>query len=154
MREHDLFTIIQRYLAPDLVKTYEDYDRIDAITDQWHTHIEIKCRRRHYPDLLLEKKKYDAMLARAEACGGYDPVYICSTPAGAFWSYRLLHLPAFDWDRRLMPKSTDFAPGGKKEMIWKDVIMLPLSWASRAYHLPAPGDTALRPFDAGSQAAA
>lgn len=141
MREQDLFNVVKRYLAPDLRKTSDQYDTIDAVTEQWHAHVEFKCRATHYPDLLLEEKKYNAMMARYKSTG-YDPVYVCSTPQGIY-SFRLLALPPLTWQTTMNPRTTEF---GAQTKIPKRVAYLPVAWATNAYQLPQPGDTTLMPL--------
>jgi hypothetical protein len=48
--------------------------------------------------LVIEKIKYDALVARASMFGTV-PVYINSTPVGV-WSFRLTELPEPTWEER------------------------------------------------------
>jgi hypothetical protein len=56
-------------------------DRADGVTGD--AYIEMKCRRTHYPTLLIEKKKWD-YLADIRARTGARTLYINSTPQGVY----------------------------------------------------------------------
>ena len=73
--------------------------------------------------MTIEKKKFDALIAKAEHLF-YNAVYINSTPLGIFaWN---LSLQEIKWHKHWMPASTDF---GKSEQIEKIVGFLPISKA-------------------------
>ena len=82
-KEADLFAWLKENEFSDLQLMEETYSKWDCITDVRESVIELKCRRAHYPTMLIEKKKYDAVVARAEELG-YSPLYINSTPQGVF----------------------------------------------------------------------
>ncbi len=81
--------------------------KYDCYSISYNADIELKCRNRHYNDLVIEKIKYDALVARASMFGTV-PVYINSTPIGV-WSFRLTELPEPSWEERRMPKTTHFS---------------------------------------------
>ena len=89
--------------------------------------IELKCRRTHYDQLLIEKKKFDALIARADELG-YLAVYVNSTPLGIYL-WNLYNDNAIDWQQEQMPATTDFQNGNKVNKI---VGFLPIS---KAVHL-------------------
>ena len=91
---------------PDLEKSDNPMARYDCYSLVHNIDIELKCRRRHYDDLLIEKKKYDALLLRASNFGT-DPVYINSTPSGV-WVFRIAVVPEPEWETRGMPKTSEF----------------------------------------------
>jgi hypothetical protein len=68
--------------------------------------VELKCRQKHYPDLLVEKKKYDAVIAECKKHND-TPVYINSTPEGIYGFDMRTH-NGF-WEFRGMPKTTHFS---------------------------------------------
>jgi hypothetical protein len=71
----------------------------------------MKCRRTHYPTLLIEKKKWD-YLADIRARTGARTLYISSTPQGIYqWDLGAINEP--EWVLRTMADKTDFA-GGKQ----------------------------------------
>lgn len=131
MNEQGLFTLVKTHLVPDLTKTSDQYDCVDAVSEKYGFHIEFKCRRTHYNDLLLEKKKYDTMMAKAARLG-YTPIYINSTPNGIY-IFRLADITP-TWVTRKMPAQTDFS---RTEKIDKEVMFLQMSQASRVLPLPA-----------------
>ena len=81
--------------------------KYDCYSLSYNADIELKCRNVHYDDLVIEKIKYDALIARA-AMFGTRPIYINSTPLGV-WSFRLDELSEPAWEERRMPKTTYFA---------------------------------------------
>ena len=89
---------------PDLTPV-SPTDRHDGITSD--SYIEMKCRRTHYPTLLIEKKKWD-YLADIRARTGARTLYINSTPSGVYqWDLGALIEPK--WVLKSMPSATDFA---------------------------------------------
>ena len=86
IKEQQLFNALKESFMPDLKKSDDPMARYDCYSIIHNIDIELKCRRKHYDDLLIEKKKYDALLLRALNFGT-DPVYINSTPSGV-WVFR------------------------------------------------------------------
>lgn len=81
-KEKNLFEFLRAY-APDLRTMEDTMSRWDCISDDKEYVIELKCRRTHYPTLLIEKKKYDALIEKAGELG-YKALYINSTPNGIY----------------------------------------------------------------------
>jgi len=75
----------------------------------------MKCRRTHYPTLLIEKKKWD-YLADIRARTGARTLYINSTPQGVY-QFDLGALEAPEWHLKLLPAKTDFAGSQKIEKL-------------------------------------
>ena len=86
IKEQQLFDALKDSFMPDLEKSDNPMARYDCYSLAHNIDIELKCRRKHYDDLLIEKKKYDALLLRGSNFGT-DPVYINSTPSGV-WVFR------------------------------------------------------------------
>lgn len=86
------------------------YSRFDAYSSTHDCFIELKCRRKHYDTLLIEKKKFDSLVEYGLA------LYICSTPEGIY-SWDLLPDMKIDWVTKSMPKNTDFGNRSKKDKI-------------------------------------
>lgn len=105
--ERELFKLIKERMAPDLELSEHQMSKYDCYSLLFNSDIELKCRNRHYNDLVIEKIKYDALIARAAMFGTF-PVYINSTPLGV-WSFRLTELPEPEWSERRMPKTTAFS---------------------------------------------
>lgn len=83
--------------------------------------IELKCRRKHYDELVIEKSKYEALIKKAEENGDI-PIYICSTPKG-IWAFSLNSIQPPEWKSKSMPRQTDFS---RREFIKKEVGFLHL----------------------------
>ena len=86
------------------------FSKYDCYSIYYKLDIELKCRRTHYNDLLIEKIKYDALMDRARKYGT-KPVYINSTPVGV-WAFYIADHP-MKWEFRQMPRTTDFARNDK-----------------------------------------
>lgn len=121
MKEEDLFKYIKDCCYPDLVKAKSQMSRWDCYSPDTYHRIELKCRGKHYDTLLIEKKKYDAMI---EKCNdNLDiPIYINSTPKGI---YRFnLYIVELKWKTEYHNKTTEFANTNK---IPKEIAMLDIN---------------------------
>jgi len=120
VREKELFEYLIECCYPDLVKARSQMSTWDCYSPETFHRIELKCRNVHYDTLLLEKKKYDAMI---EKCNdNLDiPIYINSTPLGV---YRFnLYLVQPEWKTEYHNKTTEFNNTNKipKEIAYLDV---------------------------------
>ncbi len=70
-------------------------------------YIELKARRNHYTELLIEKSKYESLTITAMR-KNYTAWYINATPLG-LWAFNLTKLDKPVWKDRRMPSSTEFA---------------------------------------------
>lgn len=113
--ETELFEWLQSFVYPDLLIAKNPVSRWDCYSPKKKHRIELKCRRKHYPDLMIEKPKFDAVVVE---CAKHNdvPFYINSTPEGIY---------AFDmrahnglWEIRSVPKTTQFA---SREFVSKEV---------------------------------
>ena len=95
-------------------KKTDQYERFDI--ENTEVIIELKCRRKHYDDLMIEKSKYDALVKEANESNRV-PYYVVSTPNGV-WLFNLNNEPA--WVTRVLPSHTDF----KSRYIEKEVGFL------------------------------
>lgn len=120
MKEQDLFDYLKDCCYPDLVMSKSKVSRWDCYSISTSHRIELKCRGKHYPTLLIEKKKYDAMIHKCD--DNLDlPMYICSTPKGV---YRFnLYLAEPVWVTQWHNNTTEFS---NKSKIPKEVAMLPV----------------------------
>lgn len=119
--EQELFDFIKEHFIKDLEPSNDPTSRYDCYSSDFKSHIELKCRRKHYDLLIIEKGKYDAMMERTEK-ENTIPIYINSTPKGV-WAFYLTGID-FEWEERSLPKHTDFA---KKHHIKKIVSYLDIS---------------------------
>ena len=103
LSEADLFYYLKATYWPDLVYSPDYFNRIDAVTNAGKAVIELKCRRAHYPHMMIEKDKYDALIDMADRLD-YKAAYINSTPLGIyFW-----HITNRDieWNAAILPASS------------------------------------------------
>ena len=121
MKEKELFTYLKENHYPDLVKSRNQFSRWDCYETSKGYRIELKCRRTHYDTLLLEKKKYDAIIQKCE--DNLDiPLYICSTPKGVYQFNLFMIEP--DWEvNNKNPATTDFTNNRRveKEVTYLDI---------------------------------
>ena len=103
LSEADLFYYLKANYWPDLDYSPDHFNRIDAVTNDCKAVIELKCRRAHYPHMMIEKDKYDALIDMADRLD-YKAAYINSTPLGIyFW-----HITNRDieWNTAILPANS------------------------------------------------
>lgn len=110
MEEQQLFNLLKSSLILDLEKT-EQFNPADATSKELNLSIELKCRNKHYSNLLIERKKYNKLILNEKAR------YICSTPVGIY-SFNPKKLPEPIWQLRWMPDTYYF---DKPKYIQKEV---------------------------------
>ena len=99
----------------DLEKTSQ-FSYRDAYSRRFNLTLELKCRRTHYQDILIEKYKWDNLIR-------YKNIrYVNSTPKGVF-SFDLKELPEPDWQDQILRKETDFT---NRNFVFKKVGYLPI----------------------------
>lgn len=81
-KEKHLLEWLQNNWDDTLRKSEDTFSRWDCESEGNDGHIELKCRRKHYDTMLIEKKKYDALFET-----GSNPIYINSTPKGIYLWY-------------------------------------------------------------------
>tara|TARA_B100000780_G_C20931125_1_gene371171 strand:- start:284 stop:697 length:414 start_codon:yes stop_codon:yes gene_type:complete len=120
-KEKQLFDFLKKNYIPDLEKTTLNTSRYDCYSNKHKLDIELKCRRKHYDDLILEKKKYAALMSR---CNMFQtiPVYVNSTPQGV-WAYYIAEIE-MKWEMKRLPNQTDFT---KNYFIQKEITYLNIS---------------------------
>jgi hypothetical protein len=97
--EKQLFQLLKSRLIPDLEST-DMYNPKDAVSSKYGMAIELKCRKKHYEYLILEKFKYDKLIK-------YDKArYIVSTPYGIY-SFNLKKIEP-EWIEAMLPATTEF----------------------------------------------
>lgn len=113
MNEQNLFEYVRDKYVPDLEKSGDAFEYIDATSDRYRMKIELKCRTIHYDELILEKDKYDSLLQQAKKLK-YTPFYINSTPKGIYafnllkvsvkWTYKRLPAHSFNKEAHVIQK--------------------------------------------------
>ena len=123
-KEEDLFNWLKEFVYFDLVKSKNQMSRWDCYSPKFKHRIELKCRQKHYPTLLLEKKKYDAMIFET---GKHldDAIYINSTPEGIY-SFNLHDIEPI-WVEKKLRATTEFA---NNSIITKEVCFLNIDEAT------------------------
>lgn len=113
--EQELFDWLKDNIYKDLVWSRNQMSRWDCYSPKKKHRIELKCRKKHYPDLVVEKPKFDAMIKECKKHNDI-PVYINSTPEGVFIFDMRTHNGI--WELRRMPKTTEF---NQRQFIVKEV---------------------------------
>jgi hypothetical protein len=109
-KEKDLFEWLSTNYYKTLVNSKNPISRWDCYDIKTQSRIELKCRRKHYSTLILEKGKYEALIK--ESAKNLDiPIYINSTPEGIY----LFNLNKIEvkWYIKSLPATTEF-----KKRIW------------------------------------
>jgi hypothetical protein len=101
--EQGLFDYIKATYLEDLEKSEHEYEYIDATSTGYRLTIELKCRHTHYDELILEKDKYESLIARANHLG-FTPFYINSTPNGIY-AFNLRKITV-TWTTKRLPSNT------------------------------------------------
>ena len=104
-KEPQLFDYLKENYYPDLEKS-EEFDNWDCISLEAKMFIELKSRKTHYPDLLIEESKYQGLLMAA-GIRSLTPWYINSTPEGV-WGFNLSTIPQPKWQEKWLPITTEF----------------------------------------------
>jgi hypothetical protein len=126
MNEKELFNKLKEFYMPDLMQSSGVYDSYDCFSNARQLFIELKCRRSHYENLMIEQSKY-ARLKYEAAERGMIPTYICSTPQGV-WAFDL-RLFEPEWKNQTdLPTTTEFENKNKRT---KSVGFFPITQGSR-----------------------
>ena len=106
MKEKELFEYLKEKYFKDLEFSNDQFSRWDCYSNSTKTRIELKCRKTHYNELLIEKDKY-FNLTKYFILNDDKPLYINSTPKGIYAFDLRKITPEFVTDTR-MPKTTEF----------------------------------------------
>jgi len=112
LKEQELFDWLKAEKFPDLIHSPEVYDGFDCVSEKEKLFIELKSRRTHYPELLIEKMKYDFLLEESAKLG-LSPWYVNHTPEG-IWAFALLDIKDIEWAEKWLPSTTEFANKNNK----------------------------------------
>jgi hypothetical protein len=123
--EQELFNYIKGWYLSDLEKSPDQYDNHDCTSSIYKLHIELKCRSKHYDELILERDKYYALTRKAKRLG-MTPFYVNSTPEGIY-AFNL-NKTKVTWTVKKLPAKTEFDSEGQVD---KTVALLPIAEAVR-----------------------
>ena len=121
--EQELFNYIKGRYLEDLGKSEHPYEYHDCTSTLYRLHIELKCRHKHYDDLIIEKDKYEALVGEAERLG-FTPFYVNATPKGIY-AFNLRKITV-KWTTKKLPAQTEFKDQG---LVNKTVALLPVGQA-------------------------
>ena len=104
-KEKELFEWLSINHYKSLVNSKNPISRWDCYDIETQNRIELKCRRKHYSTLILEKSKYDALIK--ESAKNLDiPIYINSTPEGIYFFN--LNKIEVKWYFKSLPATAEF----------------------------------------------
>ena len=106
LKEPELLDYLKEFYYSDLEKS-EEFDNWDCISLEHKMFIELKSRKTHYPDLLIEESKYQGLIMAA-GIRSLTPWYINATPEG-IWGFNLLTVAQPKWEEKWLPITTEFA---------------------------------------------
>ena len=106
LKEPELLDYLKEFYYSDLEKS-EEFDNWDCISLEHKMFIELKSRKTHYPDLLIEESKYQGLIMAA-GIRSLTPWYINATPEG-IWGFDLSAIPQPKWEDKWLPITTEFA---------------------------------------------
>lgn len=118
MNEAQLFEFIRSNIISDLIPSPFAYSRWDCVSPKTRSYFELKCRRTHYDELILEQKKYDSMMTIGQELE-LSPWYVCSTPKKIYF-FDLINLKP-EWEEMQLPATTDFE---RNQKIAKTVTLI------------------------------
>lgn len=116
LNEEKLFNYLKDNHISDLSGTSQ-YSYTDCSSAKYKVVIELKCRKTHYPTLLIEEHKYNELMKHPKCR------YICSTPKGIY-SFSLHHLPKPEFFIQYMPATSEFE---NNNLVPKSVAYLNIS---------------------------
>jgi hypothetical protein len=117
MLEFDLYCYIKHKWIPDLIKVDYRYEHYDAYSVNYQSIFELKCREKHYRNLILQKNKYDSLVSLAGKMN-YRALYVTRTVRGIYcWEFPM----ELEWEKQMLPLNTEF---GCKTKIPKTVAYL------------------------------
>jgi len=97
-KEDALFHHLKDTYIKDLKWSEGEYNHYDCYSEFTSTDIELKCRNKHYDELLIEKAKYEKLVSRAKRHRTI-PVYISQTPQGIY-AFNLATVPEPIWGNK------------------------------------------------------
>jgi len=121
--EAELFNYIKGRYLEDLVMSEHPYEYHDCTSTLYRLHIELKCRHKHYQDLIIEKDKYEALVQQAERLG-FTPFYVNATPKGIY-AFNLRKITV-KWVTKKLPSESKCQD---QELVDKTVALLPVGQA-------------------------
>ena len=121
--EAQLFNYIKGRYLEDLVKSEHPYEYHDCTSTLYRLHIELKCRHKHYKDLIIEKDKYEGLVQQAKRLG-FTPFYVNATPRGIY-AFNLRKITV-KWITKTLPLETKYK---NQVLVDKTVALLPIGLA-------------------------
>lgn len=106
MNERKLFNYLKDKYWNDLKLSTDEFSVYDCFSYSTKTRIELKCRKKHYKELMIEKAKYYYLVKKYIQVNEI-PLYINSTPEGIFAFDLRIIAPVWITNKQ-MPKTTEF----------------------------------------------
>lgn len=130
MNEQELFNWLKDNHYPDLERSESEFDGFDCQSNESKLFIELKSRKTHYDELIIEKYKYDFLVIEAGKLS-YTPCYVNSTPQGVyFFDLDSILKSELDmkWQDKWLPTTTEFANTNNRV---KKIGLLDVKWGTK-----------------------
>ena len=126
MIERELIKLLQDSIVPDGYKL-EEFDEADMYSPKFDTYFELKCGTIWLPRMMIERKKYNELMALT--CRHRR--YIISTPRGVYsFDLNNIVIPEDWWHlHHIKRHSTYYNREHLDGETYKEVAFLPLGWA-------------------------
>ncbi len=106
--EMKLFYLLKEKIYSDLQKTINQFSYYDAFTLKWLAQLELKCRKVHFPEMFIEKIKWDKL----KKSSYNKALYVNSTSEGIYmWNIKQIDENDIVWGLRNMNKETETENG-------------------------------------------
>jgi len=130
VKEQELFDWLKSGFLPDLEKSVGTYDGFDCTSAEKKMFIELKSRKTHYDELIIEKYKFDFLMTEGGKLS-YTPCYINYTPQGVYFFDLESILKAeldMKWQDKWLPTTTEFANTSNRV---KKIGLLNIEWGTK-----------------------
>jgi hypothetical protein len=106
--EKKLFYLMKEKIYSDLQKTINQFSYYDAFTLEFLAQLELKCRKVHFPEMFIEKIKWDKL----KKSSYIKALYVNSTSEGIYmWDIKQINENDIVWGLRTMNKETETENG-------------------------------------------
>jgi hypothetical protein len=130
MNEQELFNWLKDNHYPDLERSESEFDGFDCQSNKSKLFIELKSRKTHYDELIIEKYKFDFLVTEGGKLS-YTPCYVNSTPQGVyFFDLDSILKSELDmkWQDKWLPTTTEFANTNNRV---KKIGLLDVKWGTK-----------------------
>jgi len=114
MTENDIIKLLNHSKEYNFIAMHDKFSRYDAFDEDTGVMLEIKCRKKHYDDTMLEKMKYEWNKNYAEE-HDFEFIYAVSMPCEeghTIYLFDPINMEEeeydFQWHTKKLPANTEF----------------------------------------------